>query len=452
MKQAERNRVRFWPETGSAIQYAGRAPDAGKDSSRRRMTPGKFEINLKENNMNKPSSLKALTRAGLAGLAAGGAALVLAACNEPAAKEAPQAAGGPPVSVAAVLEKSIVETHEFSGRLEAVDSVEIRPRVAGVIASVHFKPGTEVKKGELLFVIDPRPYQAEASRADAAAAAARAKAELAKVELARTEKLVAEKAIAQRELDEKASSVKELDAEARAAQAVAEAAHLNLGFTEVRSPINGRVSKAEVTAGNLVNTNAVLTSVVSSNPIYASFDGDEDSFLRVAALKRAGKPVAVQVGLADESGFPHHGKLEFLDNRVDPATGSVRMRALLSNDDHALAPGLFARVRVATGNGSGEASKTLLIADRAIGTDQDRKFVFVVTNDGKAEYRPITLGPVVDGLRVVRSGLKPGERIVVDGLQRVHAGAPVTAQTAAMEAGSDSERTAQAADMVTASK
>jgi len=402
--------------------------------------------------MNKASSLKTSIHAGLAALAAGSAALILSACNEPAAKEAPQAAGGPPVTVAAVLEKSIVETHEFSGRLEAVERVEIRPRVAGFISSVNFKPGSEVKKGDLLFVIDPRPYQAEASRAEAAAAAARAKADLAKVEFIRTEKLVAEKAIAQRELDEKASSLKELDAEARAAQAVAESARLNLAFTRVHSPIDGRVSKAEVTLGNLVDPNAVLTSVVSSNPIYASFDGDEDTYLRIAALARSGKRALVRVGLADEAGFPHEGRLEFLDNRVDPATGSVRMRALLKNADHTLAPGLFARVQVASGDGSGGTAKTALIAERAIGTDQNRKFVFVVNGDGKAEYRQVRLGPVVDGLRVVRDGVKPGEKIVVDGLQRVHAGAPVSARLVAMEAGSDSERIAQTADTVTALK
>jgi membrane fusion protein, multidrug efflux system len=404
--------------------------------------------------MNNSSSLKTPIRAGLAALAAGSAALILSACNEPKAQEAPHAAGGPPVTVAAVLEKSIVETHEFSGRLEAVERVEIRPRVAGFIASVNFKPGSEVKKGDLLFVIDPRPYQAEASRAEGAAAAARAKAELAKVEFTRAEKLVAEKAIAQRELDEKASSLKELDAAARAAQASAESARLNLAFTRVQSPINGRVSKAEVTLGNLVDPNAVLTSVVSSNPIYASFDGDEDTYLRVAGPARGGKPAVVRIGLANEAGFPHEGSLEFVDNRVDPATGSVRMRALLKNADNALAPGLFARVQVASGdgNGNGGGTKTALIAERAIGTDQNRKFVFVVNGDGKAEYRQVKLGPVVDGLRVVRDGVKPGEKIVVDGLQRVHAGAPVMAQAVAMDAGSDSERTAKAADTVTAEK
>lgn len=363
------------------------------------------------------------------------AALVLSACGKPAAQEVgQQPAGGPPISAATVLEKSIVETQEFSGRLEAVDRVEVRPRVSGFIASVNFRPGSEVKKGDVLFVIDPRPYEAEAKRAEAAQMAARAKADLATLELARAEKLVAEKAIAQREADEKASSVKELEANARAAQAAYEAAKLNLSFTKVHSPINGRVSKAEVTAGNLVDASVVLTSVVSNNPIYASFDGDEKSFLSVSTIARKGVPVTVRIGLANESGYPHEGKLEFVDNRVDPATGSVRMRAVFKNDDSALAPGLFARVQLASGNGSGGAVNAALINDRAVGTDQNRKFVYVVNGKGEAEYRPVKLGPVVDGLRVVREGVKPGEKIVVNGLQRVRPGAPVTAQLIPMDA------------------
>jgi len=365
------------------------------------------------------------------------AALVLSGCGKPSAQEMGAPAGGPPVSAAAVLEKSIVEMQEFSGRLEAVDRVDIRPRVSGFLASVNFKPGAEVKKGDLLFVIDQRPYQAETNRAEAAAAAARAKADLAKVELARAETLVAEKAIARREADEKAANAKELDANARAADAAYQTAKLNLDFTRVYSPINGRVSKAEVTVGNLVDGNVVLTSVVSSNPVYASFDGDEDSFLRVGAMSRNGVPVTVRIGLSNETGFPHEGKLEFVDNRVDPATGSVRMRAVFKNPDNALAPGLFARVQLAGGNGTATATKAALITDRAVGTDQNRKYVYVVTADNKAEYRTVILGPVVDGLRVVRKGVKPGETIVVNGLQRVRPGAPVTAQLIAMDANPD---------------
>jgi multidrug efflux system membrane fusion protein len=361
-------------------------------------------------------------------------AMVLSACSKPAAQEVGPPAGGPPITAATVIEKPVMETQEFSGRLEAVDRVEIRPRVSGFIASVNFKAGAEIRKGDVLFVIDPRPYQAEANRAEAAALAARAKADLAKVELVRAEKLVADKAIAQREVDEKSAAMKELEANARAAQAAHDAAKLNLEFTRVHSPINGRVSKAEFTVGNLVDGNAVLTSVVSSNPIHASFDGDEESYLRVGAMARKGIPVTVRIGLANETGFPHEGKLDFVDNRVDPSTGSVRMRATFKNDDAKLAPGLFARVQLAGGNGTGAVTRAALINERAIGTDQNRKFVYVVGSDDKAEYRPVKLGPVIDGLRVVHDGLKPGEKVVVNGLQRVRPGAPVVAQLVAMDA------------------
>ncbi|GIZ53031.1 MexE family multidrug efflux RND transporter periplasmic adaptor subunit [Noviherbaspirillum aridicola] len=364
-------------------------------------------------------------------LAASGA--MLTGCSEPAAQEMKAAAGGPPVSTAEVIGREVVETREFSGRLEAVERVEIRPRVSGFIASIHFKPGAEVKKGDLLFVIDPRPYEAEARRLEAAALAARARADLARTELTRAEKLVAEKAIAQREADEKASSVKELEASARAAQAAYEAARLDLGFTRVHAPISGRVSKAEVTTGNLVDGNVVLTSVVSSSPIYASFEGDEQSFLQVGAHARSGKPVTVRIGLANETGFPHQGELEFVDNRVDPASGSVRMRAVFRNQDGALAPGLFARVQLESAGGKDGRTPAALIAERAVGTDQDRKFVYVVNGEGRAEYRPVRLGPVIDGLRVVRDGLRPGEKIVVNGLQRVKPGEPVTAQLVPMD-------------------
>ncbi|GJI99016.1 MexE family multidrug efflux RND transporter periplasmic adaptor subunit [Duganella caerulea] len=364
----------------------------------------------------------------LAGLAAFG----LSGCDDATGKtaEAPAAAGGPPISAAVVVEKTITETQEFSGRLEAIEQVQIRPRVGGFITAINFKPGSEVKKGEVLFVIDPRPFQAEANRAEAAAGSARAKAELAKVELVRAEKLLADKAIAQREYDATASNLKQLDADARAAQALYEAAKLNLSYTQVTSPINGRVSKAEITLGNLVDASAILTSVVSLEHIYASFDGDEDTYLRVGAAAHQGKPATVKIGLANETGFPHEGKLEFVDNQLDPRSGSVRMRATFSNADGALVPGLFARVQL---TGSTGAKTALMINDRAISTDQNRKYVFVVDKDNKAEYRPVVLGPAIDGLRVVREGLKPGEKIVVNGLQRVRPGAPITPTVVAMD-------------------
>ncbi len=379
---------------------------------------------MKSNKLFARPLLAAMALAGLA-------AIALPGCDTANSAPAAVAPAGPPITAALVVERAISETQQFSGRLEAVERVEIRSRVGGFITSVNFKPGSLVKKGDVLFEIDPRPFQAEANRADAAAGSARARAELAKLELARAERLLADKAIAQREFDEKASGLKELDANVRAAQASADAARLNLSYTRVHSPISGRVSKAEVTMGNLVDGAVILTSVVSNNPIYATFDGDEDTFLRVGRVAQNGAPVTVKVGLANETGFPHEGKLDFVDNRLDANTGSVRMRATFDNSDNTLVPGLFARVQL----GGNEAAKTraILISDRAVGTDQNRKYVYVVTADNKAEYRNVTLGPVHEGMRVVRNGIKPGEKIVVNGLQRVQPGGAVTAQLVAME-------------------
>ena len=375
----------------------------------------------------------------LAALAVAGlAAATLAGCDiangkTPAAESAPP---GAPITAAVVIEKAITETQEFSGRTESIERVEIRSRVGGYIDSVNFQPGAKVRKGQLLFQIDPRPYQAEANRAEAAVNSAKAKADLARLELARAERLLADKAIAQREYDERASSLKELDANARAAQAQYETARLNLGYTRIIAPIDGRVSKAEITAGNLIDATAVLTSVVSDARIYASFDGDESTYLRVGAQSHGGRPVKVRIGLASETGFPHEGQLEFVDNRLDVQTGAVRMRAVFANADNLLVPGLFARVQLDTGSGGGkDSANAVLIDERAVGTDQNRKFVYVVTPDSKAEYRQVTLGPAAQGLRVVRSGLKAGETIVVNGLQRVHPGAPVAAQLVAMDSG-----------------
>jgi multidrug efflux system membrane fusion protein len=394
----------------------------------------KYYQQTRRSSMNANSKPTSATRPLFAAMALAGlvaiAGISLAGCNFASGKtaEAP-AAGGPPVSAAVVIEKQIEQTQEFSGRLEAIEHVEIRSRVGGFITEVNFKPGSEVKKGEVLFVIDPRPYQAEMDRAEAAASSASAKAELSKLELTRSEKLLAEKAIPQREYDESASSVKELDANARAAQASYEAAKLNLNYTQVRSPIDGRVSKAEITVGNLIDASAKLTSVVSTDRIYASFDGDEDTYLRVGAVSHQGQAVAVRVGLANETGFPHEGKLEFVDNQLDPQTGSVRMRATFVNADKVLVPGLFARVQLGGGK---DLTKALLISDLAVGTDQNRKFVFVVDANNKAEYRQVQLGQTVAGLRVVNEGLKAGEKVVVNGLQRVHPGAIITPQIVPM--------------------
>jgi len=365
---------------------------------------------------------------------AGTLAAALSGCSDAVSKDAPPAAPqGAPVTAAVLVERAVTETQEFSGRLESIEHVQIRSRVSGYITSVNFEPGGKVKKGQLLFVIDPRPFQAEADRAEAAAHSARAKADLARLELARAEKLLADKAIAQREYDERAAGLKELDANARAALAQYETAKLNLGYTRVAAPIDGRVSKAEITVGNLIDQSAVLTSVVSDDKIYASFDGDESTYLRVGAQAHAGKPVRVRIGLASEKGFPHEGKLEFVDNKLDVKTGAVRMRAVLPNTDNLLVPGLFAKVQLETGSGDKAKTNALLINERAIGTDQNRKFVYVVNAESKAEYREVTLGPLAEGLRIVRTGLKPGEKIVVNGLQRVKPGAPLSPQAVAMD-------------------
>jgi multidrug efflux system membrane fusion protein len=362
---------------------------------------------------------------------AGALSFGLSACDGANGKslDAAPANPGAVISAAAVLERQVTEKQEFSGRMEAIEHVEIRARVGGYITAVNMQPGRLVKKGDLLFIIDPRLYQAEVNRTEAAAAAARAKVELAKTELVRAERLFADRAIAQREVDTTTSIFKELDASARAAEAQFETAKLNLSYTRVIAPIDGRVGKAEITLGNLIDPATALTSIVSDDRIYASFDGDEATFLRVGTAARRGQVIDVQVGLANETGFPHEGKLEFVDNQLDPQTGGVRMRAVFANKDKILAPGLFARVQL---QASG-TTQVMLINERAIGTDQSRKFVYIVSADGKAEYRQVTLGPVVDGLRVVRSGLKAGDNIVVNGLKRVQSGAALAPHMVSMD-------------------
>ncbi len=371
----------------------------------------------------------------VAALAAGGlAAAILSGCGDANSKtESAPAAQGAPITAAVVIEKQITETQEFSGRLESIERVDIRSRVGGYITAINFQPGGKVKKGQVLFVIDPRPFQAEANRAEAAAVSARAKADLAKLELARAEKLLADKAIAQREYDERAAGLKELDANARAAAAQSDNAKLNLSYTQVTAPVDGRVGKAEITLGNLIDPAAVLTTLVSDDRIYASFDGDESTYLSVAANAHAGHPVKVRIGLASETGFPHDGELEFVDNQLDVRSGAVRMRAVFANRDNLLVPGLFARVQLETSADNKARPNAILINDQAISTDQSRKFVYVVGADSKAEYRQVMLGQTSEGLRVVRSGLKPGEKIVVNGLQRVHPGAPLSAQLVPMD-------------------
>jgi RND family efflux transporter MFP subunit len=336
------------------------------------------------------------------------------------------------VTVASVPERAITEWDEFTGRLEAVDQVEIRPRVSGYIRRVAFAEGREVKKGEVLFEIDPRPYQAELARVEAELESARSAAALAKSEKQRAGTLVDMQAISREEFDSRTSAEIQGDAQVRAAEAAVQTARLNLEWTKVRAPIAGRVSNALVTEGNLVEAGppagAVLTTVVSVDSMYLYFDSDEQTYLRYAGRARNSggtnwrtARLPVFLGLANESGFPHEGRLDFVDNQVDPQSGTIRTRAVFSNRSRALTPGLFARVKLV---GTEQKSVTL-VRDAAIGTDQDRKFVLVVGAGDTLAYRPVVPGRLSDGLRIVTSGLKPGERIVVNGLMRVRPGMKV---------------------------
>src|SRR3954471_22950742 len=343
------------------------------------------------------------------------------------------------VTVAPVPEQEISDWDEFTGRLEAVDQVEIRPRVSGYIQRVAFTEGREVRKGEVLFEIDPRPYQAELARAEAELERAKSAASLAASDVQRADKLVQAQAISREEYDSRTSAEAQGGASVKAAAAAVETARLNLEWTRVRSPISGRVSNALVTPGNLVEAGppaTLLTTVVSLDPMYVYFDSDEQTYLRYAARARnAGSNwrtarLPVYLGLANETGYPHEGRLDFVDNQVDPSTGTIRTRAVFSNTSRALTPGLFARVKL-VGDHKGKA---LLVRDAAIGTDQDRKFVLVVGQGDTLAYRPVVPGRLVDGLRIIDSGLQPGEHVVVNGLMRVRPGMKVAPQLAEMTA------------------
>lgn len=331
---------------------------------------------------------------------------------------------GVPVDVATVVSRKITDWSQFSGRLQAIDRVEIRPQVTGVLTAVHFKDGALVKKGDPLFTIDPRPYEAELF-------SAQARADYTASDLARAERLLAENAIAKRDFEEKKNA-------AQVAQAALRIAKLNLDYAQIRAPIDGRVSRAEVTVGNLVTANSgpALTTLVSSNRIYAAFDVDEQTFLKYVnpalhpAAGRKDKPLPVELGLADESGYPHSGTIGSVDNQLDTTSGTIRVRAVFDNKDGMLVPGLYARIRL----GGGSEREAVMIDEKAVGTDQDKRFVLVVGADNKTAYREVRTGATQDGLIVVESGLQPGERIVVNGLQRVRPGDPVTPQAVSMVA------------------
>ena len=341
-----------------------------------------------------------------------------------------------PVSVAKVEEKSVTEWDEFSGRVRAIDHVEVRPQVSGIIEQVHFSDGQLVRKGDMLFTIDPRPFQAALDNAKAVEEGAQAKVALEQINLDRNKGLIASHAIAQSDLDTANDAFLEADSALKAAQAAVQTAQLNLNYTAITAPVSGRVSRAEITVGNLVGdgpTAPVLTTVVSVSPVYVEFEIDEQTYLKYLANGASGNSgighIPVAMGLANEDGYPRQGHLESLDNQLDTSSGTLRVRAVFDDPAGDLTPGLYAKVRT----GGSAAETAILVDDRAIGTDQDKKYVMVIDAGNKANYRTVTLGPMINGLRVVRSGLHEGERIVVDGLQRVRPSSMVVPTEVAMD-------------------
>ncbi|OUM01147.1 efflux RND transporter periplasmic adaptor subunit [Variovorax sp. JS1663] len=374
-----------------------------------------------------------------------------AEANDAPAVAAPRAT---PVSVAVVAATEVNTWDEFSGRLEAVERVDVRSRVSGAVQSVHFREGALVKQGDLLVTIDPAPYAAEVERAEAQVTSAQARAAFTRSEQERAKRLWDDKAIAQRELDERVNAGREAEASLRAAQAQLQSARLNLGYTQVKAPVSGRVGKLEVTVGNLVAAGPgapVLTTLVSVSPIYASFDADEQVVVKALRELPAGAAargkldgIPVQMGTAGLEGTPYEGRLQLIDNQVDARSGTVRVRAAFDNKEGTLIPGQFARIRM----GQAKSDTALLVSERAVGTDQNKKFVMVIGEDNKAEWREVTLGAPANGLRVVTKGLKAGERVVVNGLQHIRPGALVAPTAVSM----DGKTEAQAQSVASAAK
>ncbi|CAI0707903.1 efflux RND transporter periplasmic adaptor subunit [Serratia ficaria] len=357
---------------------------------------------------------------------------LLAGCDNGVAQNA--APPPPAVSAANVVIKPISQWDAFNGRIEAVQSVQLRPRVSGYIDRVNYTEGDEVKKGQVLFTIDDRTYRAAREQAQAELVRARNQAALARSESSRTEKLIGTQAISREVWEQRRSSAAQAQSNVLAAQAQLDMAQLNLDFTRVTAPIDGRASRAMITAGNLVTAGdsaSVLTTLVSLDKVYVYFDVDEATFLRYQSQGQRGAQLPVRVGLVGEEGTPHQGLVDFTDNQLNAGTGTIRMRALLDNRERRFTPGLFARVQMP---GSAEFN-AMLIDDKSVMTDQDRKFVYVVDKDGKAQRRDIEVGRVAEGLRIVQKGLSAGDRVIVDGMQKVFMpGMPVDAKTVAMAA------------------
>jgi multidrug efflux system membrane fusion protein len=374
----------------------------------------------------------------LLGLAALAAILLYSSAGH--SRATPHAAADaalPEVTVAEVIHRPLREWQEFSGRLQAVNTVEVHPRVSGFVDRVAFSDGARVKKGQLLFQIDPRPFQAEVDRLVAERTRSVSDLELAKANRARAERLIGAHAISREEYERQVAAEASAQGALGSIDASLQEARLNREFTEVRAPIDGHVSRALITAGNLVTGASLLTTLVSDDPVYVYFDADEQTYLRYAKAKHsaAGANTAadIYIGLTDEDGYPHAGQLDFIDNQVDAATGTIRARAALANPDGRYTPGLFARVRLI----GAEDRDSVLIDDRAVGTDLSKKFVLTLTADNRIEYRLVELGPEINGLRVVTRGLAPNELIVVNGLQHVRPGQSVAPTRIAMRDGAD---------------
>lgn len=357
-----------------------------------------------------------------------------------ACKGGGQQGGFPPpqVNVAKVVEKKVRLWDEFSGRIEAVDTVELRPRVSGYLSAVHFQEGKEVRRGQLLFSIDDREYRAALESAKANVARAQSRVNLARTELARSERLIKEQATSQGELDQRRGELQQAQADMSAMQAAVTQAALNLSFTRVTSPIDGRIGAALVKPGNLVSPGTTLLStVVTMDPVYVTFEGDEQVYLKYQTMSQNGQRASsrdarnpVQVGLANEEGYPHKGEMVFVDNQLNAGTGTIRAKAELRNADGTFTPGLFARVRLL---GSGEQT-ALLINETAVSTDQDRKFVYVIGKDNATVRKDVVLGETVDGLRVVKKGLTANDVVVINGVRKIfYPGAPVSPLTVPMD-------------------
>ncbi|WP_245904509.1 efflux RND transporter periplasmic adaptor subunit [Billgrantia lactosivorans] len=364
--------------------------------------------------------------------------VVMTGCDSLADTQENAEQGPPPpqVSVAQVLVEDVQLWDDFTGRIEAVETVDLRPRVSGYIDSIHYAEGQEVEKGDVLFTIDPRPYRAELERAEAELRRAQARAELARSEAARAEALAQSRSISREELDQRRAAAATAEADILAAQAIAETARLNMEFTEVRAPIGGRAGRALVTPGNLVSDATPLTRIVALDRVHVHFHSDELAYLHYDAMARNGSQasfrdggIPVRVGLANDQGYPYRGEVDFVDNRLDAEAGTILTRAVLDNSEGRFAPGMYARVQLLAGS----AEDTLLIDDKAVLTDQDRKYVYVVDDEGRAMRRDVQLGRMVDGLRVVTEGLEPTDQVVVSGAQRIFfPGMPVAAESVDM--------------------